>query len=225
MDLFLKLIRPCVWMRSYRNAVIKKSFFFFFGRSTVPLISPVRKLSDCHRQCVIYHGPTHYRLISPTFLFPPHSIYLIFHLTKCIGIFPHVAPQASVLIKVESKFQGSTRLKLGQSLRASAKHMFTCSMKSATMIFLSIKDSFQLWVVMIFFKIIITSPKTLAAVGTLTLPNYTANKGSRENVRVKRRPTANPNTLDPPLSNWAGQKPSWSCQRGMRLWNELPTDS
>lgn len=45
---------------------------------------------------------------------------------------------------------------------------------------------------MIFFKIIITSPKTLAAVGTLTLPNYTANKGSSENVRVKRRPKANP---------------------------------
>lgn len=86
------------------------------------------------------------------------------------------------------------------------------------------RDSFQLWVVMIFFKIIIISPKTLAAVGTLTLPNYTANKGSREDVRVKRRPRANPNTLDPPLSNWAGQKPSWSCQRGMRLWNELPTD-
>lgn len=90
--------------------------------------------------------------------------------------------------------------------------------------FLSIKDSFQLWVVMIFFKIIITSQKTLAAVGTLTLPNYTANKGSGENVSVKWRPTANPNTLDSPLSKWAGQKPSWSCQRGMRLWNELPTD-
>lgn len=91
--------------------------------------------------------------------------------------------------------------------------------------FLSIKDSFQLCVVMIFFKIIIiTSQKTLAAVGILTLPNYTANKGSRENVRVKWRPMANPNTLDPPLSKWAGQKPSGSCQRGMRLWNELPTD-
>lgn len=77
---------------------------------------------------------------------------------------------------------------------------------------------------MIFFKIIITSQKTLAAVGTLTLPNYTANKGSGENVSVKWRPTANPNTLDSPLSKWAGQKSSWSCQRGMRLWNELPTD-
>jgi len=63
--------------------------------------------------------------------------------------------------------------------------MFTCSMKQATTIFLSIKDSVQICVVMIFFKIIITSPKTLAAVGTLTLPNYTANKGSRENVRLK----------------------------------------
>lgn len=55
----------------------KSLLFFCLGRKVVHFISPVRELSDCHK-VLFYHGPTHCGLISPAYLFPPHSIHLVF---------------------------------------------------------------------------------------------------------------------------------------------------
>lgn len=84
--------------------------------------------------------------------------------------------------------------------------------------------SFQLWLVRSFFRVIIPSPQPLAAGGTLNPPKLHINFGRGEDVTGNPRPRANPNTLDPPLHHGAGQKPPRTCQRGMRPWNELPTD-
>lgn len=212
-----------LWTRSYCSAALKKIPFFWQKHSSIYFPSRGTLQSPQTISCLItaqefVMSDFSYLLASFSALFNVSFNKTYWHGVPCCttGSCPKYSrKQVSRLNKVKIR----TVLK-----GISKAHVYMLN-ETGYNDFLSIKDSFQLWVVMIFLKIIIiTSQKTLAAVGILTLPNYTANKGSRENVRVKWRPTANPNTLDLPLSKWAGQKPSGSCQRGMRLWNELPTD-
>lgn len=131
----------------------------------VLFLFPVQSSLNITKPILSYHGP----FISPTSLFPPHSVSL----TKLIDMFLHIAPQTSVPNEVKSKLQSLNKVKIRTTLKAIIKaHVYMLGETSYNDFSFHQRHSFQLWVVMS------PSPKTLAAVGTSALPNDTAGRTS-----------------------------------------------
>lgn len=113
-DLFLKHIGPYVWTGSYSSAEIKKSSLFLSWQKNCPLYFPSTGTLWLSQSVVLPWPNTLWSDFSCLFLSSSfHSlsvsssfINLMFHSTKRIGMFLHVAPQASVPTEVKSKFQG-----------------------------------------------------------------------------------------------------------------------